>query len=91
MLEKIRDFPPAFDQAITASGLTETRSEYLLSGETDPTKNEAGRKSAAQFHLTGKVWQISDEVYGVSVTVNWDEDGRPRKVALESRMIRTSY
>jgi type IV pilus modification protein PilV len=91
MLERIRDFPGAFDQANTPAGLTDTKAEYLLEGEADTTKNEAGRKSAAQFHLTGKVRQVEGEVFAVAVTAEWDEDGRHRQVVLESRMVRNGY
>lgn len=87
MLERIRDFPDAFEQASKPGGLLETRSEYLLDGEADLTKNEAKRKSAAQFRVNGIVTPVHGEVHKIVVTVEWVEDGRPRKVALESRMI----
>jgi hypothetical protein len=91
MLERIRDFPNAFDQANTPEGLSETHAEVLLDGEADASKNEAGHQSAAQFHLLGKVHQESGEVYAIVVTAQWDEDGRHRQVVLESRMIPNSY
>lgn len=87
MLERIRDFPDAFEQASQPGGLSETRSEYLLDGEADATKNETGRKSSAQFEVIGTVIPLHGEVHQVVVTVNWQDDGRPRQVVLESRMI----
>lgn len=88
MLETIRDYGAAFDQAATPDGLTDTKSEYLLDGEADSSKNEAGRMAAAEFHILGRVEPLSGEVHRVTVTVEWQEDGRPRKIELESRAIR---
>ena len=87
MLERIRDYPVAFKQALLPEGLEDTRSEYLLSGESDESDNEQGRMSAASFHLVGKAALISGNVYSVVVSAEWTEDGRERKVVLESRMI----
>lgn len=87
MLERIRDYPGAFEQALLPEGLEDTRSEYLLSGETDESDNEVGRTSAALFHLVGKVAPVAGHVHSVVVTATWTEDGRERKVVLESRMI----
>lgn len=91
MMERIRDFPDAFDKASSVDGLTDVRAEYLLEGEADATKNEAGKKDAAQFRLLGRVAPVSGEVYSVVVTAEWAEDRRPRKVTLESRMVRPGY
>lgn len=91
MLERIRDFPDAFAQAATPQGLTEVREEYLLDDESNASKNEAGKKAAARFHLLGRVTPVSGEVYSVVVSAEWSEDRRPRKVVLESRMIRSGY
>lgn len=87
MLERIRDFPGAFEQAQKPGGLSEVKSEYLLTGETEAEDNEDGRKSAAQFRINGTARLIEGEVYQIVVTVEWDEDKRPRKLVLESRMI----
>ncbi len=91
MLERIRDFPDAFDKAASPAGLTDERDEYLLDDEADASKNEVGKKDAARFRLLGRVAPISGEVYSVVVTAEWSEDRRPRKVVLESRMIRNGY
>lgn len=87
MLETIRDYQVAFDQAATPAGLSDTKAEYLLDAESDASKNEAGRMAAAQFHILGKVEPLSGDVYRVIVTVNWQEDGRPREVVVESRLV----
>lgn len=87
MLERIRDFPEAFERASQPGGLTEIRSEYLLEDQADERANEAGRQAAAQFTITGVVTPLHEEICKVVVTVSWHEDGRPRQVVLESRAI----
>jgi type IV pilus modification protein PilV len=91
MLERIRDAPSAFAQAVTPEGLSETKLEYLLDSESDETKNEAGRMAAAQFRVLGRAEQVAGEIYRVVVAVQWAEDGRERQVVLESRMVRTDF
>ena len=87
MLETIRDYPVAFAQAATSEGLTDSKAEYLLDTEAEAGKNEADRMSAAQFQVLGRVEPLSGEVHRVVVRVEWQEDGHPRQVVLESRAI----
>lgn len=88
LLERVKDYPPMFEQASTAAGYTETKAEYLLDGEVDPHKNEAGHRSAAQFQMEARVRHLASDIYAVTVTSTWLEDGRPRQVVLESRAVR---
>ncbi len=88
LLERVRDFPPLFEQALNdPDGYQETKIEYLLDDEDDPTKNEVGRKAAATFRLQARVFPITDEMYRIVVTGVWDDDGRQRRVTLESRTL----
>jgi Tfp pilus assembly protein PilV len=88
LLERIRDYPPMFLDAASPAGYTETKTEYLLDTEAIAEDNELGQQSAAQFQVEGRAQHISGEIYGIVVTVRWDEDGRQRKVVLESRLMR---
>lgn len=88
LIERIRDFPPMFEQAATPAGYTETKTEYLLDGEADARDNEVGRQSAAEFQLTGRANHVIDDIYRLTVQATWDDDGRARQVTLETRMVR---
>ena len=88
LMERIRDFPPLFEDAASASGYTETQTEYLLDTETNSQDNESGNKSAAEFLLEARATHLSGAIYRIVVTATWDEDGRQRQVVLESRMDR---
>ena len=88
LVEKIRDYPVIFEQAATPAGYTETRTEYLLDGESNPEDNEVGREAATNFLLLAKAEHVIGEIYAVVVTVEWEEEGRLRQVKLENRMER---
>ena len=88
VLEQLKDSRVEFEAAASAGGYTIDKSEYLLNGEADPSKNEAGTISAAQFRITGRATHIAGDIYGLTVTASWDEDGRPRRVVIESRTVR---
>lgn len=88
LLERVKDFEPLFEQAASATGFQELKTEYLLDGEADTLKNEAGNRAAAQFTMQARARHIAGDIYAVTVTSTWQEDGRDRRVVLESRTIR---
>ncbi len=91
ILEKLRDSPSAFAVAKTSEGYRETHEELLLENETDPEKNEVGRKSAMVFEGEGKAVLVAGEIYSLVVIVRWTEEGRQRNVVLESRTQEPSF
>ena len=87
-LELIRDSASDFEQAASSSGFSRVETEYLLDTEVDPALNEQGTKSAAQFVVEGRAHHLSGDIYGLTVRVEWEEDGRDRHVVIESRGVR---
>lgn len=88
LLEELRDSEIEFVQAASASGLQTTRTQYLLDGESESTNNEVGREAATVFRLDARANHISSDFYGLVVSAHWEEEGRTRKVVLESRSLR---
>ena len=86
-LELLRQSKPDFEAALTATGYTDTKMEFLLDGETDSSQNEIGRKAAATFEVLGRAELVANDTYRLVVTVSWDDDGRAREVVLESRTL----
>lgn len=88
LMERAKGWSPLFEAACQPNGWSETKTEYLLSGEAAAEDNELGHKSAATFRLQVKARHIAGDIYSLTVSSSWDEDGRPREVILESRTIR---
>ncbi len=88
MLERAKGWEPLFEAACQPGGWSETKTEYLLDGEAAAEDNEKGQKSAAEFRLRVTARHIAGDIYSLTVTSSWDEDGRPREVILESRAVR---
>ena len=87
LLERTRDSVMLFDAALSG-GYTELTSEALLSGEALAEDNELGNQSSARFRLEARASHLSGEIYSVVVTAIWTEDGRERRVVMESRSLR---
>ncbi len=86
LLERVRDHQPLFEQALNdADGYLEVHTEDLLSEADDGRLAEAERKAATEIRLTAKAEPVNDRIYRLVVTAEWSEDGRPRRVVLESR------
>ena len=83
LLERTRDSTLIFDAALSG-GYTELTSEALLSGEVDSEDNEQGNQSSARFRLEARASHVSGEIYNVVVEAFWTEDGRDRRVVMES-------
>lgn len=83
LLERARDSTLIFDAALSG-GYTELTSEALLSGEVDSEDNEQGNQSSARFRLEARASHVSGEIYNVVVEAFWTEDGRDRRVVMES-------
>lgn len=88
LLEQVRDSKTDFEQAASSSGLQATRTQYLVDTEADDSKNEKGHKAAAVFQLDARAAYLSGDFYSLVVRADWQENGRQRKVVLESRALR---
>ena len=85
LLERTRDSAMLFDAALSSSGYTELTVESLLTGEALSEDNEEGNQSSARFRLEARATPVSGEIYNLVVSAYWEEDGRPRRVVMESR------
>ena len=88
ILERVRDSATEFALAATPAGYTQTRNEVLLAGEAAPENNEETRRGATVFNCTARAQTITTDIYSIVVDVRWAEQGRERKVVLESRATR---